>query len=142
MGSHNTTNTPDTNMKIFVIACLVAAASCRPQEDPIPVAILRQDNTGVVGAVFSHEFEADNGIIQAKSGAEGSAGQSNLQGSFIVPLEDGSLGTITYVADENGYQPQSDLIPAVPAHVVEMLEFVAAQQAAGLTWDQSANAWV
>merc|ERR1712215_236656 len=121
----------DTNMKPVIIACLVA--------------ILRQDNTGVVGAVFSHEFEAENGIIQAKAGAEGSAGQSNFQGSYSVPLEDGSLGTLTYVADENGYQPTSDLLPVapeLPAHVVEMLEFVAQQQAAGLTWDQSANAWV
>merc|ERR1712055_917987 len=134
----------DTNMKPVIIACLVALASCRPQDD-IPIAILRQDNTGVEGAVFSHEFEAENGIIQAKSGAAGSAGQSNLQGSFSVPLDDGSLGTLTYVADENGYQPTSNLLPVapeLPAHVVEMLEFVAAQQAAGLTWDQSANAWI
>merc|ERR1712055_1009457 len=144
MGSHNTTISTDTNMKPVIIACLVALASCRPQDAP-PVAIVRQDNTGVVGAVFSHEFEAENGIIQAKAGAEGSAGQSNLQGSFSIPLDDGSLGTLTYVADENGYQPTSDLLPVapeLPAHVVEMLEFVAQQQAAGLTWDQSANAWV
>merc|ERR1711915_175116 len=114
----------NTNMKSVIIACR------------------RQDNTGVVGAVFSHEFEAENGIIQAKAGAEGSAGQSNFDGSFSVPLEDGSLGVITYVADENGYQPQSDLIPAIPPHVQEMLEFVAAQQAAGLTWSQDAEAWV
>merc|ERR1712198_541104 len=134
----------NTNMKPFIFACLMVLASCRPQE-PETIAIVRQENSGVVGAVFNHEFEAENGIIQAKAGAEGSAGQSNFQGSYSVPLDDGSLGTLTYVADESGYQPQSDLLPvapALPAHVVEMLEFVAAQQAAGLTWDQSANAWV
>merc|ERR1711862_221186 len=135
-----------TNMKAVIFVCLVALASCRPQNlDEEPIAILRQENSGVVGAVFQHEFEAENGIVQAKAGAEGPAGQSNLQGSYSVPLEDGSLGTVTYVADENGYQPQSDLLPVgpeLPAHVIEMLEFVAAQQAAGLVWDQSANAWV
>merc|ERR1711915_245829 len=117
----------NTNMKSVIIACR------------------RQDNTGVVGAVFSHEFEAENGIIQAKAGSEGSAGQSNMAGSFSVPLDDGSLGTITYVADENGYQPVSDLLPVapeLPAHVVEMLAFVAQQQASGLVWDQDAGAWV
>ncbi|CAL4088567.1 unnamed protein product, partial [Meganyctiphanes norvegica] len=134
----------DTNMKSFILACLVVVATCRPQED-IPVLIIRQENSGVEGAVFSHEFEADNGIIQAKTGAAGSAGQSNFQGSFSVPLDDGSIGQLTYVADENGYQPTSNLLPvapALPAHVVEMLEFVASQQAAGLVWEQSANAWV
>merc|ERR1711955_25213 len=136
-----TTSPTHTNMKAVIFACLLALGSCRPQNfDEEPIAILRQDNSGVVGAVFQHEFEAENGIIQAKAGAEGSAGQSNLQGSYSVPLEDGSLGTVTYVADENGYQPQSDLLPVAPAlpqHVIQMLEFVAAQQAAGLVWDQT-----
>ncbi|CAL4106785.1 unnamed protein product, partial [Meganyctiphanes norvegica] len=134
----------DTDMKVFILACLVAVATCRPQEE-IPVAIIRQTDTGVEGAVFANEFEADNGINQAQAGAEGSAGQSNLSGSFSVPLEEGGFGTLTYVADENGYQPSFELLPvapALPAHVVEMLEFVASQQAAGLVWDQSANAWV
>ncbi|CAL4088570.1 unnamed protein product, partial [Meganyctiphanes norvegica] len=129
----------DTNMKSVILACLVAVATCRPQEE---VAIIRQTDTGVNGAVFQNEFEADNGINQVQAGAEGSAGQSNLSGSFSVPLEDGGFGTLTYVADENGYQPSFELLPAVPPHVVEMLEFVASQQAAGLVWDQSANAWV
>ena len=66
-----------------IFACLLVSASCRPQaREEEPIAIISQNIGEVDGAYFEHDFEAANGIIQAKSGAEGSAGQSNFVGSY------------------------------------------------------------
>lgn len=56
--------------------------------------------------------------------------------SLRFPFPDGSIGEVTYIADENGYQPESPLIPALPEHVYELLAIAAEQRASGVKFDE------
>ncbi|KAK8745552.1 hypothetical protein OTU49_000260 [Cherax quadricarinatus] len=127
-------------MKFVIFACLAAVAAAAPQlgQKPELAEILRDDREDAGDGNFKYDFETSNGIKQSVTGYPGSEGQSNMQGSFSFPLDDGSLATYTFVADEGGYQPQSDLIPVappLPAHVVELLQIVEQLRAQGAKWD-------
>merc|ERR1719410_2179752 len=110
-------------MKLIVLSCLVAIAACAPQDFfQEPVAILRQ--------------ETDDGVLVESSGSVGSAGQANLGGRYVVRNPDGSTYEVTYIADENGFQPQGAHIPQAPAHVAELLRIADEQRAQGIQFDQ------
>ncbi|XP_047478768.1 cuticle protein AMP1A-like [Penaeus chinensis] len=81
----------------------------RPQEDP--VAILRDDRQDDGDGNFKYEFESVDGTFVSAVGTPGAAGQSNIQGSYRFTLPDGTIAEVTYIANENGFQPQSDLLP-------------------------------
>jgi len=103
-----------------------------------PVAILRQETSPVIGAVFTHELQLDNGIAETRSGAEGPAGTSIMTGSFTIPLGNGEVATFNWVADENGYRVESPFLPTAPpapAHVAEQLQIAEEQRAAGISFD-------
>merc|ERR1712055_552479 len=92
------------NMKcIAILACMVAVATCNPlpQQD---IQVVRNEITPAEGANFAYEIELDNGYQETRVGTAGSEGQSNMSGSFSIPLEDGTVAVFTYVADENGYR--------------------------------------
>merc|ERR1719190_267603 len=64
-------------------------------------------------------------------------------------FKDGANFNYNLVADEEGYRVESNMLPVapafphpIPAYVQEQIDFVAAQQAAGLTWDQEQGAWI
>lgn len=79
-------------------------------------------------------METGNGIVaeehgEYKPGAKEDEGAEHVQGSFQYTAEDGTPVRIQYVADENGYQPQGDILPtppAVPAAIARALEYIAA----------------
>ncbi|XP_064089141.1 cuticle protein AMP4-like [Macrobrachium nipponense] len=115
-------------MKIAVVLALVAVSVADKlplTNPPPPVAIMRQTqvNPDALGA-HSSDFEAENGIVFQFSGSEGATGGSNMIGSYSYPQEDGSLATVSFVANENGYQPQSDLLPVAPAFPHPIPQFV------------------
>ncbi|XP_042206577.1 cuticle protein AMP1A-like [Homarus americanus] len=114
-------------MKLAVILALVAVAVAEETVAPVPlpVAILRsqQVNPDEFGA-HSSDFEAENGIKFQFSGSQGATGGSNMIGSWSYLQEDGSLATVQFVADENGFQPQSDLLPVAPAFPHPIPQFV------------------
>merc|ERR1711915_674978 len=87
-------------MKIAILLCPVAVATCRPQQE---VAVVRYDAQPANGANFQYEIELDNGYQESRVGTAGSEGQSNMSGSFSIPLDDGTVAVYTYTADENGY---------------------------------------
>merc|ERR1712002_661018 len=139
-------------MKPIIVAALVAFAAAAPQfqdDEIIPVAILREESDPIDGANFRHEFEADNGISQSMVGSADENGAQVMSGSYSFPLPDGTIATFNWVADANGFRVESPLLPVapvdphpVPAHAQEQIDFANAQQAAGLVWDQGAEAWV
>merc|ERR1712105_512388 len=140
---------PNTdNMKIIILAALVAFAAARPQfDDAPPVAIIREEADPIDGANFRHEFEADNGISQSMSGSADENGAQVMTGSYSFPLPDGTIATFNWVADANGFRVESPLLPVapepehpVPAHAQEQIDFANAQRSAGLVWDEAVGA--
>ncbi|KAK8377221.1 hypothetical protein O3P69_013692 [Scylla paramamosain] len=112
------------NMKLVVLACLLAVAAARPDKDATILADERSDDGD---GNFYYRFETSNGIKKEKTGTPGVEGQSNMVGSFQFPLDDGSTATFTFVADENGYRVESPLLPPIPAYVQKQIDFARSQ---------------
>ncbi|XP_071521450.1 cuticle protein AMP4-like [Panulirus ornatus] len=113
-------------MKLIVILVLVAVAVADDSEESIAILHSEQVNPDEFGA-HSSDFEAQNGIQFQFSGHEGTEGGSSMAGSWSYPQEDGSVASVQFVADVNGYQPQSDLLPVAPAFPHPIPQFVLEQ---------------
>merc|ERR1711962_839301 len=147
MGIDEPLRTP--NMKSIIFAALLAVATCRPQEDDIEVAVVREESDPIDGFNFRHEFELDSGVASSMVGSADVDGAAVISGSYSIPLAEGGFGVVTYVANALGYQPESPLLPVapvnphpIPAHAQEQIDFANAQIAAGNYWDQAAEAWL
>ncbi|XP_076038741.1 cuticle protein AMP1A-like [Oratosquilla oratoria] len=124
-------------MKIVLLLCLSAVALARPQEDAVAVVDERQGPAD--NGAYSYNIQIDNGIAHNEAGNPGEAGQINAEGSYTFTDDDGNTFTITYVADERGFQPQGDHLPVAPPapdHVADLLRIADEQRAAGITFDQ------
>ncbi|XP_062137479.1 larval cuticle protein 1-like [Drosophila sulfurigaster albostrigata] len=80
----------------------------------------RKDDVRADG--FDASLETSNHITRQDSGDE----HGNIQGSYGWISPEGQHIEIKFVADENGYQPTGDAIPAVPEHVARTLAWNAA----------------
>merc|ERR1712198_355351 len=130
---------PTVTMKFVVLACLAAVAVAAPQlQEEREVLVLRDERVDNGDGTFSYAVEADNGINTAVAGSVGSEGQSNMEGSYTVLLADGTQAVIRFIANELGYQPQSDILPTphpIPAHVYKLLEIAERQRAEGIVFN-------
>ena len=116
---------------MILIAVFLAVAAAAPQ-DSRPIAIVKQSqNHDTEKQEYSFSFEAENGISVSESGVQKQIGEESgtvSQGRFSYP-EDSKTYTITWVADENGFQATGDHLPTpppMPAHVVKILADLAA----------------
>ncbi|XP_037092701.1 adhesive plaque matrix protein-like isoform X2 [Pollicipes pollicipes] len=86
-----------------------------------PIAILEQEDVHPGDGTYSSHFNTENGIYRSESGVplpgygknqygqeEGSYKQ---EGSWSYTDGYGNPVKVTFVADENGYQPSSDVLP-------------------------------
>ncbi|CAL4153848.1 unnamed protein product [Meganyctiphanes norvegica] len=128
-------------MKIVILSCLLAVVFGQGAF-PVPVAILRQEFVPIDDGSFQHAFDAEDGTSVSATGSVGSAGQVNIQGEYTFTLDDGSLAVVRYVANENGYTAESDLLPQVvqkihpdPPHVAELLRIAEEQRQQGIQFD-------
>lgn len=97
--------------------------------------ILRLNNENK-GDSFHYDFETSNGIRADASGVATNGVQS--QGSFGYKGDDGQDYSITYTADENGYQPRGAHLPTpppIPEDILKSLEQNARDEAAGIVDD-------
>ncbi|XP_071551997.1 cuticle protein AMP1A-like [Panulirus ornatus] len=127
-------------MKLVVLTCLAAVAIAAPQlQDVRPeVLVLRDERQDDGNGNFNYVLEADNGIYIAASGTRGLQGQANIEGSYSLLDNNGELKEVRYIANENGFQPQSDLLPTphpLPDHVVELINIAEQQRADGITFE-------
>lgn len=80
---------------------------------------------------FGDSFEAENGIKVEESGEQkliGDEAGTVSKGSFSYP-DEGQTVSVSWVADENGFQATGDHLPTpppVPDHVVKLLADLAA----------------
>nr|XP_045621375.1 cuticle protein AMP3-like [Procambarus clarkii] len=123
-------------MKLTLLICLVVVAAAAPDKNAQTVLDERNDSGD---GNFHYNFQTSNGISSQKIGNPGSEGQSNFQGSFRFSLPDGNVAELTYVANEYGYQPVSNLLPTphpLPDHVYELLRIAEEQRRKGITFDK------
>ncbi|XP_053614666.1 pupal cuticle protein 36-like [Plodia interpunctella] len=111
------------------------APNSRPQDAGAQILRLNSD---VTADGFSYDFETSNGIRADASGVATNGVQSH--GSFGYKGDDGQDYSITYTADENGYQPQGAHLPTpppIPEEILRSLEQNARDEAAGISDDGS-----
>uniref|UniRef100_A0A2A4ITS3 Cuticle protein n=1 Tax=Heliothis virescens TaxID=7102 RepID=A0A2A4ITS3_HELVI len=113
-------------MKLFVVLALVAAACAAPQNQQ-DVQILRYDVNNAGLDSYSFAWELSDGSKHEEQGQLKNQGTENeaiaVQGQYAWVGPDGVTYTVTYLADENGFQPQIQQGPggAIPSAVVASL---------------------
>ncbi|XP_063857062.1 cuticle protein AM1199-like [Scylla paramamosain] len=134
-------------MKLVILAVLAAAAVAAPQysysappedssEEVIP--IVRDDRVHEDDGAYNLDVETGNGIVLSQSGSPDGPEDSVVKtGHYSYTAPDGTFVEVKFVADENGFQPQSDLLPVAPAFphpipdfVLEQIAFAEAEDAA------------
>ncbi|XP_045621372.1 cuticle protein AMP1A-like [Procambarus clarkii] len=125
-------------MKLVLLALLVAlaAAAPRPDQDAETLVDEREDNGD---GNFKYKFETSNGLAEERVGTVGAEGQSNFQGSYRFTLPDGTVAEVTFIADENGFRPESPLLPTphpLPAHALAQIAFAEEQRAKGVVFEK------
>ncbi|KAF7263849.1 hypothetical protein GWI33_001019 [Rhynchophorus ferrugineus] len=115
--------------KVIVFSGLLAVVLCAADE---PVAILAQEADIQPDGSFRWSYESADGTKQEQSAVPKQIGEVSvpvLKGSVSWTDADGVAHQVNYVADENGYQPESSDIPVapeVPAAIARALEWIAA----------------
>ncbi|KAG6448619.1 hypothetical protein O3G_MSEX005610 [Manduca sexta] len=113
-------------MKVIVVLALVAAASAAPQNLQ-DVQVLRYETDNVGPESYNFAWELSNGSKHEEQGQLKNQGTENeamtVQGQYSWVGPDGVTYTITYIADENGFQPQiqQGVGGAIPPGVVASL---------------------
>ncbi|XP_071516016.1 cuticle protein CP14.6-like [Panulirus ornatus] len=130
-------------MKFVILAALAVVATAAPQNydsssSSVEVPILRQDFVLGDYGKYSLDLETGDGVLWSQSGSPaGPTGAVATSGQFSYTAPDGTPVKLIFVADENGYQPQSDLLPVAPAFphpipqfVLDQIAFAAEEDAA------------
>ncbi|XP_043215531.1 cuticle protein AM1274-like [Amphibalanus amphitrite] len=113
-------------MKLLLVSCLVALAGADGpapsayQQKPV-IKILSQEDVHPGDGTYRFSFQTENGIQRDESGQPkaggGGGGYGQPGGGYVQQggwsYTDGYGGPVqlTFTADENGYQPVSDLLP-------------------------------
>ncbi|XP_037780232.1 endocuticle structural glycoprotein SgAbd-8-like [Penaeus monodon] len=104
-----------------------------PRSAPGPVVpILVDDRVHPDAGAYSFNVETGDGISRQESGSPIPAKEgpvTAMSGSYSFTLPDGQLFELRFVADENGFQPQSPFLPVapafphpIPAHALRQIE--------------------
>ncbi|XP_045446425.1 endocuticle structural glycoprotein ABD-4-like [Melitaea cinxia] len=116
---------------LILVTLFASVAFAAPQGTPEPIPIVRQDSQINGDGSYQYSFETGNGISADQKGdlkKVGDVDAIEVHGQFQYPSEDGQNIQLTYVADENGYQPQGAHLPTappVPADIQRALDFLA-----------------
>ncbi|XP_045593234.1 cuticle protein CP14.6-like [Procambarus clarkii] len=137
-------------MNTVILAVVVAVAAAAPQY-AAPQAPTRYGGSSEEVPIIRHDFvpgnegsykldvETGNGIVVSQSGSpSGPGGAVAKAGQYSYTAPDGTDVVVKFVADENGYQPQSDLLPVAPAFPHPIPQFVLDQIAKAAEEDAAA----
>lgn len=94
----------------------------RPGDESHAEVISRSEEVRADG--FDAKVETNNHISESRSGDE----HGNIHGDFSWVAPEGEEVKVSYVADENGYQPSGSHLPTpppIPAEIQRALEYLA-----------------
>merc|ERR1711970_507819 len=114
-------------MNKIIFAAVLAVAAALPQHNDEKLAAVVRDERVAPGAggEYSFDLETDNGIFRSESGVGvGEAGAVNSQGVIRSTFPNGEPYELSFVADANGYKPDSSLLPVAPAFPHPIPQFV------------------
>ncbi|EDW10134.2 larval cuticle protein 2 [Drosophila mojavensis] len=112
--------------KIVLICAVIgmaAAVGIVVSDESKAEVLSRQEDVRPDG--FEALLETSNSISRKESGDE----KGNIQGVFSWVSPEGEKIEVSYVADENGYQPKSDSLPTpppIPDEIERALKWIAA----------------
>ncbi|KAJ8920785.1 hypothetical protein NQ315_004926, partial [Exocentrus adspersus] len=112
---------------IFWITLVLAGAL------PQNTEIVRQFQDIYPDGSYEFVYETGNGIFVQEEGKARSISDENVdlavQGSFLYTDPEGKEIHLSYIADENGYQPQGEHLPTpppIPPQIQRALDWIAA----------------
>ncbi|XP_045593614.1 cuticle protein AMP1A [Procambarus clarkii] len=127
-------------MQLVIFATLAVLAAAAPQKygtDEKDAPILKDERITENDGRYNFEVETGNGIIISQSGSPVAEGAIAKAGQFSYTSPEGIPVALKFVADENGFQPESDLLPVapefphpIPQFVLDQIAFAAAEDAA------------
>ncbi|XP_037978546.2 endocuticle structural glycoprotein SgAbd-2 [Plutella xylostella] len=128
-------------MRSFVVlSALVAVALAAPQFQQYSpqgqvIPIVRQQQEVNFDGSYQYSYETGNGIAAQEQGYLKNAGVKDqeaqvAQGSYSYTSPEGIPITLTYTADENGFQAQGAHLPTpppIPEAIQRALQYIASQ---------------
>jgi hypothetical protein len=107
---------------VIVLAFVAAAFAQRGQQPQQPIPILAYENEVPGDGTYRYSYQTGDGITAEEQGEQRPVPDENgvvepgtvNRGSFSYTSPEGQLITVTYIADENGFQPTGDHLPTPP----------------------------
>ncbi|XP_055846579.1 cuticle protein CP14.6-like [Episyrphus balteatus] len=105
---------------VFVALFSVAYAATSPLVDESKgVGVIRYENTNIGVGEYNYVLETADGKYVEEEGTLKDLGKDGgstyaVHGKYSYVGPDGVTYLVTYVADENGYQPSGDHLPQLP----------------------------
>ncbi|XP_053602687.1 endocuticle structural glycoprotein ABD-4-like [Plodia interpunctella] len=124
---------------MIVVLTLIAVAAAAPQapqaqQSNNQIPIVRQESEGPnVDGSYKWLYETGNEINAEESGYVKNFGKGEgeevqvAEGKFSYKSPEGNLIALTYIADENGFQPQGEHLPTpppIPPAILKALEYL------------------
>ncbi|XP_045453100.1 endocuticle structural glycoprotein SgAbd-5-like [Melitaea cinxia] len=95
--------------KLVLCAFALLALTAAAPQDPNPAYILKQDSN-VNPEGYNFEFETSDGISRQEQGTLKQISEDHkaieVQGNYKYTAPDGLIYTVSFVANEHGFQPQ------------------------------------
>ncbi|XP_038222976.1 flexible cuticle protein 12-like [Zerene cesonia] len=105
-------------MKSFIVFALFVAAAVALPVDEKDAIIEQYDNNNIGVNGYNYKLRTSNGINLAEDAVVKNEGSENealeVRGQFSYPGADGVIYTVTYVANENGFQASGAHLPQPP----------------------------
>ncbi|KAJ8930974.1 hypothetical protein NQ314_016171 [Rhamnusium bicolor] len=112
-----------------VVSLLAVTVFAAPQN----IGIVRQLQDIYPDGSYEYLYETENGIFAQEEGKVRKIEKDHVdlavQGSFLYTSPEGKQIHLTYIADENGFQPQGEHLPTpppIPPQIQKALEWLAA----------------
>ncbi|XP_013110553.1 larval cuticle protein 2-like [Stomoxys calcitrans] len=109
---------------VAFLACVAYVAAAAAGGDDVHAEV-KDFKSDVRPDGFDYLLDTSNTIHQQASGDD----HGNIHGSYEYDSPEGEHIKVSYVADENGYQPDSALLPTpppVPEAILKAIEYIKA----------------